>query len=289
MSQSIKIHLILQTRVCGKTIFLRYGKIAAMNIFDTHAHFPEDPRKISRLLERASAAGVSQLMAVGGSTELNRSALQAASAAKTSASAPAVRLALGLDRDQVGSACSSCPKYDFSIVIDNRKSLSAIGEIGLDYHWDDVPRDIQMLYFRKQMELASKLDVPVIIHDREAHGDCLDVVKEFPTVKGIFHSFSGSPEMAQELVKLGWYISFSGPVTYKNAKQPKEACRVVPSDRILIETDAPYLPPVPHRGELNRSTYMYFTAQEIASQRGIDLEEIAKITYENAKRIFRIG
>ena len=156
----------------------------------------------------------------------------------------------------------------------------ALGEIGLDYHWDDVPREIQMLYFRKQMELASKLNVPVIIHDREAHGDCLDMVKEFPSVKGIFHSFSGSPEMAQELVKLGWYISFSGPVTYKNAKQPKEACKVVPSDRILIETDAPYLPPVPHRGELNRSTYMYFTALEIAGLRGTSIEEIERITSE---------
>ncbi len=164
----------------------------------------------------------------------------------------------------------------------------ALGEIGLDYHWDDVPRETQMVYFRKQMELASNLDVPVIIHDREAHGDCLDVVKELPTVKGIFHSFSGSPEMATELVKMGWYLSFSGPVTYKNAKQPKEACKVVPSDRILIETDAPYLPPVPHRGELNRSTYMYFTALEIANQRGVSIEEIEKITTENAKRVFRI-
>ncbi len=165
----------------------------------------------------------------------------------------------------------------------------ALGEIGLDYHWDDVPRDIQMLYFKKQMELASKLNVPVIIHDREAHGDCMDIVRAFPLVKGIFHSFSGSPEMAQELVKLGWYISFSGTVTYKNAKQPKEACRVVPNDRILIETDAPYLPPVPHRGELNRSTYMYFTALGIATERNTTIEEIEKITNENARRIFKIG
>ena len=114
------------------------------------------------------------------------------------------------------------------------------------------------------------------------------MVNEFPNVTGIFHSFSGSPEMAMELIKMGWYLSFSGPVTYKNAKQPKEACKVVPSDRILIETDAPYLPPVPHRGELNRSTYMYFTALEIANQRGVSIEEIEKITTENAKRVFRI-
>ncbi len=165
----------------------------------------------------------------------------------------------------------------------------ALGEIGLDYHWDNVPKETQMLFFRKQMELASKLNVPVVIHDREAHGDCLEVVKKFPSVTGIFHCFSGSPEFARELVKLGWYISFAGAITYKNAIQPKEACKVVPSDRILIETDAPYLTPVPHRGELNRSSYVYYTAQEVANQRGVSIEEIEKITYENAKRIFRIG
>ena len=139
---------------CDKTIFLLYGKISDMNIFDTHAHFPEDPHRISDLLERASAAGVSQLMAVGGSAELNRAALLTASTAKTSASAPAVRLALGLDRDQVGSACSSCPKYDFSIVIDNRKSLSAIGEIGLDFHYSPETSKAQCDLFSAQLELS---------------------------------------------------------------------------------------------------------------------------------------
>ena len=168
------------------------------------------------------------------------------------------------------------------------RRVVALGEIGLDYHWDTVPRDIQLLYFKKQMELARKLKVPVVIHDREAHGDCLDMIKQFPDVTGIFHSFSGSAEMAKELVSLGWYISFSGTVTYKNAKQPKEACKVVPSDRILIETDAPYLPPVPHRGELNRSSYMRFTAQSIAEERGVSIEEIERITTENAIRVFRL-
>lgn len=165
----------------------------------------------------------------------------------------------------------------------------ALGEIGLDYHWKNVPREKQIIFFRKQMELASKLNVPVVIHDREAHGDCLDIIKEFPNIKGIFHCFSGSPEMAKELVRLGWYISFAGAITYKNAIQPKESCGVVPDDRLLIETDAPYLTPVPHRGKLNRSSYVYFTACEVANQRGTTVEEIAKITTENAKRVFRIG
>ena len=164
----------------------------------------------------------------------------------------------------------------------------ALGEIGLDYHYENVPRDLQMVYFRKQMDLAKKLGVPVIIHDRDAHGDCLEVIKEYPEVIGVFHSYSGSAEMAKELVKLGWYVSFSGTITFKNARVPKEACVVVPSDRLLIETDSPYLAPTPHRGTLNRSTYVQLTAEEIARLRGTTLEEIERITTENAKRLFSI-
>ena len=164
----------------------------------------------------------------------------------------------------------------------------ALGEIGLDYHYEDIPPELQMVYFEKQMKLAEKLDIPVIIHDRDAHGDCLEMVKRFPSVKGVFHSFSGSAEMALELTRLGWYISFSGTVTFKNAKKPKEACVVVPEDKILIETDAPYLAPTPHRGELNRSSYVQLTAEEIARLRGVELSEIQKTTTENAKRLFRI-
>lgn len=164
----------------------------------------------------------------------------------------------------------------------------ALGEIGLDYHYENVPRDLQMVYFRKQMDLAKKLGIPVIIHDRDAHGDCLEVIKEYPEVIGVFHSYSGSAEMVKELVKLGWYVSFSGTITFKNARVPKEACVVVPSDRLLIETDSPYLAPTPHRGTLNRSTYVQLTAEEIARLRGTTLEEIERITTENAKRLFSI-
>ena len=164
----------------------------------------------------------------------------------------------------------------------------ALGEIGLDYHYEDIPKELQFVYFEKQMQLAEKLGIPVIIHDRDAHGDCMEMIKKFPSVKGVFHSFSGSAEMALELVKLGWYISFSGTVTFKNAKKPKEAAAVVPSDRLLIETDAPYLAPTPHRGQLNRSSYVQLTAQELADIRGVSLEEIEKLTTENAKRLFGI-
>ena len=164
----------------------------------------------------------------------------------------------------------------------------ALGEIGLDYHYEDIPKELQMVYFEKQMKLAERLGIPVIIHDRDAHGDCLEMIKKFPTVKGVFHSFSGSAEMAEELTKMGWYISFSGTVTFKNAKKPKEAAAIVDSDKLLIETDAPYLAPTPHRGTLNRSSYVELTAMELATLRGVSLEEIEKITTENAKRLFRI-
>jgi TatD DNase family protein len=138
------------------------------------------------------------------------------------------------------------------------------------------------------MELAKRLNIPVIIHDRDAHGDCMDVIRKFPEVTGIFHSYSGSAEMAKELVDRGWYISFSGPITYKNAKKPREACAVCPLDRILIETDSPYLPPTPYRGQMNHPCYVINTAREIASIHGLTVEEIAEITYNNAKNAYRI-
>ena len=164
----------------------------------------------------------------------------------------------------------------------------ALGEIGLDYHYEDTDKEKQMAFFRAQMELARKLNMPVIIHDRDAHGDCMSVIRDFPDVKGIFHSFSGSCEMARELVKLGWYISFSGTVTYKNARVPVEACECVPLDRILIETDSPYLPPVPHRGEMNHPKHVALTCERVAQIKGVTSEEMAKITFENARRAYRI-
>ncbi len=166
----------------------------------------------------------------------------------------------------------------------------ALGEIGLDYHYEDcAERKVQIDVFRRQMLLAERLKMNVVVHDREAHGDCMDIVREFKDrVIGVFHSFSGSLEMASELVKLGWYISFSGSVTFKNAVNIARAVSAVPDDRILIETDAPYLTPVPFRGKLNTSSYAYYTALKIAELRGKSVEEIADITYNNGKRFFGI-
>lgn len=260
-----------------------------MKLFDTHAHY-DDARfeteyegGTSAVLNDCFNDCISNIVNIGTSIENSRASIALAEKYEQVYASVGIHPSDCLTYDDVDSAISELRE------LLKHPKVVALGEIGLDYHWDDVPRDVQIIYFEKQMALASELGVPVIIHDREAHGDCLEMIKKFPDVKGVFHSFSGSAEMASELVKLGWYISFSGTVTYKNAKQPKEACRAVPDDRILIETDAPYLPPVPHRGELNNSRYMYFTALGVATERGQTLEHIEKITSENAKRFFRIG
>ncbi|MBR2335143.1 MAG: TatD family hydrolase [Clostridia bacterium] len=166
--------------------------------------------------------------------------------------------------------------------------IVAIGEIGFDYYWKPVNKELQYEYFERQMMLAEEFDLPVIIHDREAHGDTFDMIKRFPKVKGVLHSCSMSAEMVREMVKLGWYISFSGVLTYKNAANVKEACLATPLDRLLIETDAPYLSPVPHRGKLNNSVYMQSTAAEAAELHKLSFDEMARKTMENAKAFFKI-
>ena len=169
------------------------------------------------------------------------------------------------------------------------EKVVAIGEIGLDYYWqDNPPREFQQVVFRRQIELALALDLPIIVHDRAAHGDSLALVLEYPALRGVFHCFSGSAEMAQELVRLGWYVSFTGVVTFKNARRALEAIAAVPMDRIMIETDCPYLAPVPYRGKRNHSGYVPKVAEKIAEIKGLSTEEVAAITMENGKRFFRI-
>ncbi len=162
----------------------------------------------------------------------------------------------------------------------------AIGEIGLDYHYDEPEREVQKRWFERQMQLAAETNMPVVIHDREAHGDCLDTVKRYPAVKGVFHSFSGSSEMAKELVKMGYYISFSGVLTFKNARQSVEAMAAIPADRILLETDCPYLTPHPYRGKRNHSGYALLTAVKAAEVKWITVEEMLSIATDNTRRLF---
>jgi TatD DNase family protein len=177
-----------------------------------------------------------------------------------------------------------------SKLLDGREEnkIVAIGEIGFDYYWQPALKDLQRAYFEAQMELARKYGLPVQVHDREAHGDCLDVVRRFPQVKGVFHSFSGSPEMAAELVRLGWYISFSGVLTFRNARKTVETAALIPHDRMLIETDCPYLAPHPHRGELNHSGLLSLTAERLGEITGLGKDGAARLTKENALRLFNI-
>ena len=166
--------------------------------------------------------------------------------------------------------------------------IVAIGEIGFDYYWKPVDKALQYEYFDKQMKLAKEFSLPVVIHDRDAHGDTFDMICRYPEVKGVLHSCSMSAEMVKELTKRGWYISFSGTVTFKTAVNVREACASVPLDKLLVETDAPYLAPVPYRGKLNNSVYMQKTVEMAAELHGISFDEMAKITRENAKRLFDI-
>lgn len=167
----------------------------------------------------------------------------------------------------------------------------ALGEIGLDYHFTEIEseREEQKVWFRRQLALAEKLGVKVVVHDRDAHGDCMDILAEFPKVTGVFHSFSGSGEMARQLVNKGWYISFSGVITFKNATRLAEIVPTVPLDRVFIETDAPYLAPTPYRGQMNHSGLMERTAVRAAELYGIPLDVFCRQTYENALTFFGIS
>lgn len=166
--------------------------------------------------------------------------------------------------------------------------VRAIGEIGLDYHYEDVPRAQQIIAFEQQLELAEALKMPVIVHEREAHGDAMDIVRRHPEVRGVFHCFSGSKEMALWLAERGWYIGFTGVLTFKNARRAVEAAQALPLDRILIETDCPYMAPEPYRGRRNDSRYVPLVAKKLAELRGLTPEEAGRQTTENACRLFEI-
>ncbi len=168
--------------------------------------------------------------------------------------------------------------------------VRAIGEIGLDYYYDFSPRDVQKKWFARQVEAAKELNMPVIIHDRDAHKDCMDILRDCNVSEagGVFHCYAGSVDMAREILDWGMYIAFGGTLTFKNSVRPVEVARYVPLDRIVIETDSPYLTPVPHRGKRNSSLYVHYVAEKLAEIRGMSAEEIENITYENAKRCFKM-
>lgn len=254
-------------------------------LFDTHAHlnavqYEED---LQTVIQRARDEGVSHIVVVG------------------------------FDRDTIHRAMELTETYDFIYAavgwhpvdaidmtdhdLDWIKELAshpkvvAIGEMGLDYYWDKSPKDVQKEVFRKQIALAKEVKLPIIIHNREATADIVEILKEenAQEVGGIMHCFSGSLEVAKQCMEMDFYISFGGPVTFKNAKKPKEVAREIPLDRLLIETDCPYLTPHPYRGKRNEPSYVKFVAEQLAEIKGISFEEVSRVTTENALKIFGIS
>ena len=252
-------------------------------LFDTHAHFDAEQFSADRheVLAALPERGVSLVVNPGCDIPSSRTALELAE------QFPFLYAAVGYHPEECGPYAES----DLDILRDLAKhpKAVAIGEIGLDYYWEEnPPKELQQQVFRAQMQLAQELDKPVIVHDREAHADSLAIVKEFPKVKGVFHCYSGSVELARELTKLGWMISFTGVLTYKNARKAVEVAEAIGLEHLMIETDSPYMAPVPHRGKRNDSGYVLHICEKLAEIKGISPEECARITLENGKRFFRI-
>ncbi|PFA63692.1 hydrolase TatD [Bacillus sp. AFS015802] len=253
-------------------------------LFDTHVHlnaeqFDED---LEEVLSRAKEAGVEKMVVVG------------------------------FDRPTINRAMELIGQYDFLYAaigwhpvdaidmtdedltwieeLSQHPKVVAIGEMGLDYHWDKSPRDVQKEVFRKQIQLAKKVKLPIVIHNRDATQDIVDILREegAEEVGGIMHCFSGSPEVAKECVDMNFYISLGGPVTFKNARKPKEVAKEIPLEKLLIETDCPYLAPHPYRGKRNEPAYVKLVAEQIAELKELTVEEVETITTENAKKLFNI-
>ncbi|MBY8914752.1 TatD family hydrolase [Bacillus sp. YC2] len=254
-------------------------------LFDTHAHLNAEQfdTDLEEVIERAKSEQVERIVVVG------------------------------FDRPTITRAMELIEEYDFIYAavgwhpvdaidmtdedlswikeLSSHEKVVAIGEMGLDYHWDKSPKDIQKEVFRKQIALAKEVDLPIIIHNRDATEDVVTILKEegAEQVGGIMHCFTGSAEVAQQCMDMNFYISFGGPVTFKNAKKPKEVAKEIPNDRLLIETDCPFLTPHPFRGKRNEPSYVKYVAEQLAELKGMTYEEIASITTENAKRLFRMN
>ncbi|MCM3708320.1 MULTISPECIES: TatD family hydrolase [Cytobacillus] len=253
--------------------------------FDTHAHLNAEQynEDLQEVIDRALNEGISNIVVVG------------------------------FDRPTIEKAMELTEKYNFIYAsvgwhpvdaidmteedllwieeLSSHPKVVALGEMGLDYYWDKSPKDIQKEVFRKQIRLAKKVKLPIVIHNRDATADIVEILKEEGAgeVGGIMHCFSGSPEIAQECVDMNFYISLGGPVTFKNAKKPKEVADIIPLEKLLIETDCPYLTPHPHRGTRNEPSYVKLVAEQIAEIKGFSIEEVAQATTENAKKLFGIN
>ena len=252
-------------------------------LFDTHAQF-DDPQFDSdrdEVIKSLADDGVTRVMNIGANMETSEKAIE---------------IANKYDFIYATVGVHPCDTYDMTdedierlrIMAKNNPKVRAIGEIGLDYYFDDTKPDIQKEWFIKQLHLAKELNMPVVIHDRDSKGDAIEILKREGISNGVMHCFSGSAETARELVKMGFMISFTGVLTFKNARRAVEACRSIPIERLMIETDCPYMAPEPHRGERNYSGYVKYVARKMAEIKGLSYEETARITMENGLRFYGI-
>lgn len=254
-----------------------------LNIFDTHAHYDDESFEEDRaeVVKRIQDNGVIGVLNCGSSMHGAEMSVKLAKEYDIFYAAVGIHPENANEfNDENFSRIKELVKYD---------KVKAIGEIGLDYYWEEnPPKEVQKKAFRAQMKLADELGLPVVIHDREAHGDTLEIIKEFPNVKGTIHCFSGSVEFAKECLKLGYYIGFTGVVTFKNAKKILEVASEVPLDRMLVETDCPYMAPTPYRGKRNQSDYIKYIIEKLAEIKGLEPKEINEQFIKNIKELLKL-
>lgn len=253
-------------------------------LIDSHAHLDGESFDEDRdaLIKSFKDSGVEAVVVPGSDMESSRKIVELVKVYEN------IYGAVGVHPHEVAGLTES--DIDELRKLAGNGKIVAIGEIGLDYYYEYSPRDVQKEYFRKQIALAKELELPIIVHERDAAQDVFQIIREEADGKltGVIHCYSGSIELAREYIKLGFYISFAGPVTFKNAKKPKEVSKEIPLERLLVETDSPYMTPVPYRGKRNDPTYVRYVAEEIAALKGISFEELAKQTTLNAKKLFGI-
>jgi TatD DNase family protein len=253
------------------------------SIFDSHAHYDDEAFDGDResLLSKLPEQGICHVINCGADLESSRASV------KLAAEYPYIYAAVGIHPECAKDVPEDYAAQLESLIAENK--VVAVGEIGLDYHFEDnAPKEVQKAVFKTQIRLAQKHSLPIIVHDRDAHGDTLEILRELkPT--GVVHCFSGSVEMANEVIRLGMYIGLGGAVTFKNARVPVEVAAAIPLERMLMETDCPYMAPVPFRGKRNDSTLIAYTAAKIAEIRGITIETVLNASRQNAEVLFGIN
>ena len=251
-------------------------------LYDSHAHLDDDAFDADRseVIEKIKASGVGLVNNIGASIKSSQASIDLAEKYDF------IRAVVGVHPSETHNMTEA----DIETLREMAKhqKVVAIGEIGLDYHYDDTDPKTQKLWFRRQLQLAKELNMPVVIHDRESKGKCIEILKEMNISNGVFHCFSGSAETAKQLLDMGFYISFTGVLTFKNARRAIEALKIIPLDRLFIETDCPYMAPEPHRGTRNDSSLVRFVAEKVAEVKGISYDEAVSATCQNAIEFFKL-